>query len=244
MTQDKKKEILFFDHFVDRKKEYIALSEKSYDKLFYELSKSITDQNREIKIIDLGCGTGSLTKKLNAITNNIYGCDISPKSINIASNLYPEIKFSVEDIENLTFEDNFFDVVIFSGVLHHFDNLDKALLEAKRILKPGGFLFSFDPNLHNLFFWLYRRKNSYFYSTEGVTDNEEPLTKKKILQCMELHKFSNIKVYGISNMSFKYIENKKLNFLLPIYNFADLLLNIVPFIRNRIGSFLITKGWK
>ena len=50
MTQDKKKEILFFDHFVERKKEYIALSEKSYDKLFHELSKSITNQNKEIKI--------------------------------------------------------------------------------------------------------------------------------------------------------------------------------------------------
>ena len=47
-----------------------------------------------------------------------------------------------------------------------------------------------------------------------------------------------------SSKADKSSENKKLNFLLPVYNFVDLLLDIVPFIRNRIGSFLITKAWK
>ena len=39
MTQDKKNEISFFDQIAEEEKEYIALSTKSYDRLFAELSK-------------------------------------------------------------------------------------------------------------------------------------------------------------------------------------------------------------
>jgi len=244
MEQDKKKEIVFFDSFVGKKNEYVALSSKSYDKILYELSKSFINKKDKIKIIDLGCGTGSFTKKLLSLNSEIYGCDISPKSIRQARNFYPEIKFSVQDIEHLSYNENFFDVVIFSGVLHHFNNLEKPIMEAKRILKKDGLIFSFDPNLFNPFFWIYRRKKSFFYSKEGVTDNEEPLTKKKIMNALLLCEFNKIDVYGISNMSFKYIENKKLSKLLPIYNFVDYLLNLVPYLRNLIGSFLITKARK
>ena len=181
---------------------------------------------------------------MTLLNSEVYACDISPKSIEKASNLYPKINFSVQDIEKLTFENNFFDVVVFSGVLHHFDNLDPPLNEAKRVLKPDGLIFSFDPNLYNPFFWLYRRKKSWFYSNEGVTDNEEPLTKKRVKNVMESFQFKQIEIYAISNMSYKYIENKKLSLLLPIYNFADYLLDIIPFIKKAIGSFLITKARK
>ena len=92
------------------------------------------------------------TKKLPLISDQVYGCDISPKSIKRANYLYPKINFSVQDIENLSFENDFFDVIIFSGVLHHFDDLNKPLLEAKRILKKDGLIFSYDPNLKNPFF--------------------------------------------------------------------------------------------
>lgn len=244
MTQNKKNEISFFDNFVEKKNEYIALSTRSYKRLLDELSKSIDKNNLEIKIIDLGCGTGSLTKKLITLSKNIYGCDISPKSIERASTLYPKINFSVQDIENLSFEDNFFDVVIFSGVLHHFNNLKTTLMEAKRILKPGGLLFSFDPHLHNPFFWIYRRKNSWFYSKEGVTDNEEPLTKNKMKDSISACGFTEISVCAISGMTYEFIENKKLSLFLPIYNFIDILLDINPYIRNLIGSFLIGRARK
>ena len=241
MTQDKKKEILFFDQFVEKKNKYIGLADKAYDRLFTELSKSLTNTKKEIKIVDLGCGTGTFTKKLSSISNNVYGCDISPKSVKLAKNFYPEINFSIEDIENLSFKNDFFDVVILSGVLHHFDNFYKPLKEAKRILKNGGLLFSYDPNLNNPFFWIYRRKKSWFYSNEGVTDNEEPLTIDKIKNVMKSCDFKDIEVYGISNMPYEYIENKKLSLLLPLYNFIDRCLDIVPFVKKIIGSFLITK---
>ncbi len=244
MSQDKEKEIDFFDQFIEDKKEYVGLSSKSYDKLFNELSKFLTVKDQQMHVIDLGCGTGTFTKKLSLLNGEIYGCDISSKSIAQAVKLNSKVKFSVQDIENLSFESNKFDVVVLSGVLHHFNNLEKILIESKRILKHDGLLFAFDPNLCNPFFWLYRRKKSWFYSKEGVTKNEEPLTKNKIQFALDFCKFQDIKIYGVSNMSYKYIANKELSFLLPIYNLIDYFLNIIPYFRNIYGSFLITKAKK
>ena len=244
MAQDKKNEILFFDQIAEEKKEYIALSTKSYDRLFAELSKYLGQTKQKIKVIDLGCGTGSLTKKLSVLDSEVYGCDISSKCIESANKLYPDINFSVQDIENLSFVDNFFDVAIFSGVLHHFDNFNKPLMEAKRILKKGGLIFAFDPNINNPFFWLFRRKKSWFYDKEGVTKNEEPLSKKKIKSTLQLCSFNEIKIFGISNMSYKYISSKKLSLFLPVFNSCDYLLNLIPYVRNIIGSFLITTAKK
>jgi len=44
----------------------------------------------------------------------------------------------VADAENLPFDDNYFDLVYSFGVLHHTPNIDKAVAEALRVLKPGG----------------------------------------------------------------------------------------------------------
>ena len=53
--------------------------------------------------------------------------------------------------------------------------------------------------------------------------------------------FSKISVYAISGIPFNYIKSSILSIFLPFYNFIDFLFNIIPFIRNKIGSFLITK---
>ena len=82
-----------------------------------------------------------------------------------------------------------------------------------------------------------------FYVSAGVTANEEPLSKKKIINAMQSQKFKNIKVYGISSMPLESVPGK-LSFFVPLYNLLDYLLDIVPFVRNNVGSFLITKANK
>jgi len=42
------------------------------------------------------------------------------------------------DVENLMFEDNAFDLIYSWGVLHHTPNMEKAIDEVYRVLKPGG----------------------------------------------------------------------------------------------------------
>jgi len=64
----------------------------------------------------------------------------------VVSEYFPEEKFGVEingvrneNLENLTFPDNQFDVVITSEVLEHVADLDVAIEEIMRVLKPGGY---------------------------------------------------------------------------------------------------------
>jgi len=50
----------------------------------------------------------------------------------------------VQDVYNLSYEDNYFDVIVSFGSLHHWREPTKALLELDRVLKPKGILTVFD----------------------------------------------------------------------------------------------------
>jgi ubiquinone/menaquinone biosynthesis C-methylase UbiE len=60
------------------------------------------------------------------------------------------------DAEHTTFEDNTFDVILCSGVLHHLD-LDAAYKELYRIIKPGGKVIAIEGLCHNPVIHLYRK---------------------------------------------------------------------------------------
>jgi tellurite methyltransferase len=118
--------------------------------LFDQLLKGrITDQSR---ILDAGCGGGrNLTYMLRA-GFNVAAIDESPAAIATvrarASQLspgFPTDKFRVEPIEELSFADGAFDVVISSAVLHfarderHWMQMVQQMW---RVLSPGGFFFA------------------------------------------------------------------------------------------------------
>ena len=98
-------------------------------------------------VLDVGCGTGVLTrlaKRAAGETGSVFGIDASPEMIEVArANATDEklnIEFRLEPIEQLSFADNSFDVVLSSLMMHHLpDNLKRAgLREIYRVLKPGG----------------------------------------------------------------------------------------------------------
>lgn len=101
-------------------------------------------------ILDSGCGEGRNVKVLeNHIDhyqlkhNKIYGIDISKTAIDRAKKYFPNLNFSVQDVANLNFTDNMFDVIIDAGCLHcnHYTQHQKIMDQYYRVLKPGGILF-------------------------------------------------------------------------------------------------------
>jgi len=95
---------------------------------------------KDKKILDLGTGTGKILMALKAKNpdNDYYGVDISKGML---SNIDDSFGFhlSISPIEDLsTFNDNDFDLMTARMVFHHANNLDKALSEVHRVLKPGG----------------------------------------------------------------------------------------------------------
>ncbi len=96
-------------------------------------------------ILDAGCGTGSLMKKLKRF-GNIWGIDTSSEALKLAkkNGLKKILKASVEKIP---FKDNTFNAVISIDVLYHkgVSSDRKALKEFNRVLKPGGILIVKNP---------------------------------------------------------------------------------------------------
>ncbi len=81
------------------------------------------EKDRELNIMDLGCGTGNLTKRIKKDYPNagITCRDISPKMLEVARlklNDYPDIEYFVNHFYDLKFK-NQYDVVLSSFSLHH-----------------------------------------------------------------------------------------------------------------------------
>ncbi|OGY09471.1 MAG: hypothetical protein A2700_01975 [Candidatus Blackburnbacteria bacterium RIFCSPHIGHO2_01_FULL_44_64] len=90
-------------------------------------------------ILDAGCGTGLLAKKLQ-LFGSVTGVDISPEAIKYAKKR--GVNARLASIAKLPFKKATFDLVVSVDVLYHqkVKNDRTALLEFKRVLKPGGVL--------------------------------------------------------------------------------------------------------
>ena len=243
--QNKNAEVEFFNSFGEDI-DYDVFNEEGYKRIINEFLKYINssrEANKKLKICDMGCGTASFTSKFLNYGFELYGIDISPVCINYAKKKYPTISFATGDIENTNYEDESFDVIFLSGVLHHFPDFSKVLKECYRILKKGGILLAYDPNKDNPFMWLYRCKDSPFYSSKGVTENEKPLSKQEIKDGLNGSHFLDVNIYSISGVTYKYLDNKLSFLIIPVYNFIEQLIDLTT-LRERFGSFIITYGKK
>ncbi|MDE7241633.1 class I SAM-dependent methyltransferase [Desulfovibrio sp.] len=88
-------------------------------------------------ILDLGCGTGTLTSELAARAGTVLGLDASPEMVTAARARFPDIDFITGDALELSFE-NRFDTVFSNAVFHWLPDHDRLLKNIRRALKPGG----------------------------------------------------------------------------------------------------------
>ena len=98
---------------------------------------------RNKKVVDLGCGSGILTKRLKYWGADVVGVDLSKNLIKIAEKENPNIKFYASDASKTPFKNSEFNIVTSSLMVHYFKNLTEIFNEANRILKVNGyFVFS------------------------------------------------------------------------------------------------------
>jgi ubiquinone/menaquinone biosynthesis C-methylase UbiE len=101
-----------------------------------------------LRVLDIGCGTGELAKKLTSRLNGaeVHGVDISKTMIAKASEKKMErpVRFKIGSADALPYKDNSFDVITCSHSFHHYPDKDKAVSEMHRVLKPGGHLMVID----------------------------------------------------------------------------------------------------
>jgi ubiquinone/menaquinone biosynthesis C-methylase UbiE len=101
------------------------------------------------RVLEVGCGTGVLTRKLSSVPNvdSVTGIDPAPSLLAKARELskhLPNVSFQEADGRSLPFEAGSFDVVLFDSTVSHVPEPDRALAEAFRVLRPSGWLALFD----------------------------------------------------------------------------------------------------
>ena len=112
------------------------------------------------QVLDVGCGPGRLSRDLAGLGAIVRGFEPDPIQAekNQEAEPCPGVTFSQGKAENLPVDAATLDVVILSRSLHHVpaDGMDKALTEARRVLKPSGTLLILEPDIHGQFSQLIR----------------------------------------------------------------------------------------
>jgi len=160
-----------------RRKRFYSVVKRSEDFIQNFLKKNCKDK----RVLDCGCGEGRVSIFLAENGAEAFGIDISPETIKVAQKKAAErnltkISFLVQDVENLKFPDNYFDIIVCAGILHHLD-IKKVYPGLSRVLKPEGKVICNEPLIHNPIFQLYRRMTPHLRT---AWEAEHILSKKDI----------------------------------------------------------------
>ena len=232
-------------------------SAKIVDAWNFDNLKSFLKDTQINKSLELGCGTGRLSNALFQISQEVYGVDLSEEVLKIAKEKYPKLKLACSEVINLPYEDNYFDMVIINGSLHHFFAVAKTFKEAHRVLKPGGaFVLLGEPNSeflkpYNPFFytWAINRVFSKIFSHIGLNkaskeviepdaESYKPWILKKQLKKADF----DVKIF----YTYDYFVRSNNKFLLKFYKIYlklenKILAKIFPYLGLAIQAFSIKK---
>ncbi|HJU89469.1 MAG TPA: class I SAM-dependent methyltransferase [Gemmatimonadaceae bacterium] len=108
------------------------------------------------RALDVGCGTGAVSRALSAQSRTVVGIDVSTETLALARRRTPRnapVHFMLADAHSLPFSDSSFDCIVSVATLHHLE-AQHALAEWVRVLRPGGSLLVIDvlerPGLRHL----------------------------------------------------------------------------------------------
>jgi ubiquinone/menaquinone biosynthesis C-methylase UbiE len=130
---------------------------------------------RDGLVLEIGCGGGDLSSRLARTAKRVVGVDLSEGRIRRAREKHlgaaPDgvLTYEPMNAEQLDFPADTFDLVCGGAILHHLD-LERALGEVARVLKPEGRAIFLEPLGHNPLINAYRR-----FSPEVRTIDEHPL---------------------------------------------------------------------
>jgi 2-polyprenyl-3-methyl-5-hydroxy-6-metoxy-1,4-benzoquinol methylase len=186
--------------------------------LSFHLAESLSSllKKAEVKkILEVGCGTGSLLRYLKEKEFDIVGCDISNEAIRLSG----QVKAPATC---LPFDAQKFDAVIAISLIEHLTKKEglQFLKEAKRVLKKNGRLFLVTPNFASPF-RIIRKSRWYGYRDPTHLTFYTPKTIKEILA-----------KNGFSDFKFTFPIPPKVTFDWPIHPSVYRLPKPILFLLN------------
>lgn len=140
--EEKKKNVL--DVFNTTAEKYVEHFGDDWE-FINEINSFINSVIPNGKVLDLGCGSGYISKYMADKNLSPIGIDFSEKMIEIAKQKYPNIPFFNMDIANVdkTFEENTFDGLLAIYILYFIpkEQMDNVLEGLSKVLKDGAPFF-------------------------------------------------------------------------------------------------------
>jgi ubiquinone/menaquinone biosynthesis C-methylase UbiE len=132
----------FSDAEIGTREFFDRVSRHRYEKEWHIPDAANFAGAKGLHVLEIGCGVGTDGLQF-ARAGAIYtGVDLTDAAIDLAQKNFASAgmpgEFRVADAEHLDFPDEAFDVVYSHGVLHHTPDIEAAVREIHRVLKPGG----------------------------------------------------------------------------------------------------------
>ncbi|RLA54448.1 MAG: hypothetical protein DRR42_01780 [Gammaproteobacteria bacterium] len=96
---------------------------------------AITENN---DVLDVGCGTGALTREIVKCAGSATGFDLSESMLGVARQVCPTVTFHQGNVAELPFDNSTFDSVVSAFMLMFVPDPKQAIGEMLRVLRPGG----------------------------------------------------------------------------------------------------------
>jgi len=178
----------------------------SYAAALTEIGRWHAEHPRPFRVLDVGCGTGTLTGLLGASPWSVeaVGMDYSPgmcvqAAAKVArAGLSGAARFVAGDSEHLPFADGVFDVVTCSNSFHHYPHQNAVVQEMRRVLGPGGRLVLIDGFRDNIIGWI-----TFDVLINWVENAVHHATWQQV------HRY-------FADAGFRSIRRRKINFWLPL----------------------------
>lgn len=177
-----------------------------FERLYYNLRPKFILSLAEFKnkqILDMGCGTGVNTYDFYKKSKKTVGIDISPWAIKRAKNNFKKVTFYVRDSEKTKFPDNYFDIVVNTGLIQYIKNPELTVNEMYRILKLGGIAIVDVPWKYSIYNsklirkYISGRKNPNDELVNVVYNAKMLKTLFKKFKCCKIKHFLFFVLYGV-----------------------------------------------
>ena len=232
----------YFDNLVHDAGDFNPFTDRGWQTIARRFD-AIVPAGARLRLVDIGCGTGQSQRVYASHLDWYLGIDLSREAVASARRQHPSASFLQADALHVPVRNGSIDAVAFSSVLHHVDDRGRALAEALRVLRPGGLVFAFDPNVRHPAMALFRHPASPLYQSAGVSPTERPLSPTALHADFAAAGLVGIGQRCASDIGYRQVAVGPLDRLLPLYNRADWLWEKSG-LGRWLGSFVLTWGRK
>lgn len=198
-----------------------------------ELIISGSEIKPDFRILEIGCGTGIFTEYFSKTNTLILAVDISHELISKAKKRVTpneRVSFLCQRFEDVEI-DLPFDAVIGSSVLHHLE-LDEAILNIRRLLKPGAKFVFAEPNMLNP--QVFAERTFLRNKLDYMSPDETAFIRWKLKKTLKKHGFIDVRI-----TPFDWLHPATPKVLISPVSGAGRVFEKIPGIKEFSGSLLI-----